>query len=296
MTLNMTEFDNLSCSLKNNELPISILINSPDKETNEIFASMFCKMFFCESHSICDKCEGCVQTNLKTNPDLIVLPSGDTFQVSDAEFIVENAYLTPMKFEKKIFYLKNFDSSTESAENKILKILEEPPKSVMFLITTTNMSKILPTILSRCNIINLSPINFDFAKSYFPKYNEQELKKAYEFAEGYLGKMRLYLENKKFSDANLLAENIVNNLKSSKEIILYSSQMSKSKDFFLMVIELLQKIFAKQFNKQILNNMCIVEIINLLNNAKNEVEKNVAVPIVADNLLMKILETKYTYK
>lgn len=290
------EFKNLETSLKNDELPISILINSPDRETNEIFIKEFCKMFFCASHSICEKCEGCVQTTLGTNPDLIVLPSGESFQVLDAEFVVENVYLTPMTYQRKIFYIKNFDKSTEAAQNKILKILEEPPKSVVFVISTTNTSKILPTILSRCNVINLLPLSLDQIKSYFTKYDERELNKAYSFSDGYIGKMRLFLENKNFSDANLLAENIINNLKSSKEIILYSSQISKNKDFFLAVIELLEKEYAKLFNKQILNNLCVVEIINLLNNAKSEVEKNVSIQIVADNLLMKILETKYLYK
>lgn len=290
------EFNNLLTATANKTLPCCLLFCSSDKENNKIFIDEFLQYFFCKNGSACNACEGCIKTTSGSNPDVLIFPKGNSFQVSDADEIINSAFLAPMIFDEKIIYIKDLDNSTESAQNKILKILEDTPKNVRFILSTTNKSKLLQTIISRCNIVNVPELNFNQVKSCFKNQSEETLLFAYNLFGGNLGKIKSFLDSKNFNEANLLANNIVNDLKSSKEIIFYSSKISKSKELFLEVLQLLDDKFRNLFNKNILSNLCIVEIIKQINLAKEEVENNVLINVLADNLLMKILEVKFLYK
>ena len=79
--------------------------------------------------------------------------------VSDSNEIVSEVFIKPVNFDKKIFVINNFDVSTTEAQNKLLKVLEEPPKNVYFLLSAKRQDKVLPTIKSRCDKIIISPLS-----------------------------------------------------------------------------------------------------------------------------------------
>lgn len=292
------EFENIAKVIKEENMPSAILIASPDSETNKKFASEVCSLFFCTSHSGCQSCEGCVKTSKETNPDLLVYPKEKNFQVADAKEIVETAILSPMIFDSKIYLIHDIDCSTIPAQNKILKVLEEPPKNVKFLITCTNETKVLPTIMSRCVKINLMPFEKSRLQKFLNSYNSLTFDVAYDFGEGYLGKTNFALQNNQFEALNALADSVINELKSSKQIISLSSKIAKNKDNFLIILNLLQIKFRKllENGSNEYSKICIVNILNTILQIQKEVESNVLFNLQADNLLMKILEFKYLYK
>ena len=73
----------------------------------------------------------------------------EKFMVEDAEAISEESLLQAVEGEKKVFVISDFSSATAAAQNKLLKLLEEPPKNVIFLLGATNLFSVLPTVLSR---------------------------------------------------------------------------------------------------------------------------------------------------
>ena len=75
--------------------------------------------------------------------------NGEKLLVSDANEMVSEAYVKPVNLPYKIFLINNFDISTAEAQNKLLKVLEEPPQNVYFIISVKNEEKVLPTIKSR---------------------------------------------------------------------------------------------------------------------------------------------------
>ncbi len=79
--------------------------------------------------------------------------------VADANEIVSESFIKPVNLPYKIFLINNFDVSTEEAQNKLLKILEEPPKNVYFILSVKNEGKVLPTIKSRCDKIKILPLS-----------------------------------------------------------------------------------------------------------------------------------------
>ena len=292
------EFENISKAIKEGTLPNAILVVCPDSETNKQFAQEVCSSFFCAEKSACGNCEGCVKTEKETNPDLIVYPKEKAFQVADAKEIVDNAILSPMIFSEKIYLIHNIDLATVPAQNKILKVLEEPPASVKFLITCTNETKVLPTIISRCVKVNLMQLEKHRLQEFLGQEATQNFNNAYDYGEGYLGKTIFALENKQFEGLNSLAEDIIYNLKSSKEIISLSSKISKNKEQFLIILNLLQVKFRKilEIGTEGYSKLCVVCILDAILQIQKEVESNVLINLQADNLLMKILECKYLYK
>ena len=92
------------------------------------------------------------------HPDCIFLPQeGKTLTVDDAERIVEECTLSPVEGGEKLFVLDAFHKASPVVQNKLLKVLEEPPENVFFLLGATNGFSVLPTVLSRTERLEIPP-------------------------------------------------------------------------------------------------------------------------------------------
>jgi DNA polymerase-3 subunit delta' len=87
--------------------------------------------------------------------DIQTFESEKQIGIGDIRSIGEKIFLTTVKSRKKAVVLKAYNGMTIDAQNAFLKILEEPPLSTIIIILTLSLDFILPTILSRCNLINL---------------------------------------------------------------------------------------------------------------------------------------------
>lgn len=91
--------------------------------------------------------------------DCLFYPKGDKFLVEDAEKITEECLLQPVEQDKKVFVISDFAQANVAAQNKLLKLLEEPPKNVVFLLGTTSVFPVLPTVLSRVKKLEIPPFD-----------------------------------------------------------------------------------------------------------------------------------------
>lgn len=92
--------------------------------------------------------------------DCIILPQeGKKFSVEDAEKIAEESALKPVEGDKKLFVIGDFAEATVQAQNKLLKLLEEPPKNVYFLLGATVDFPVLSTVVSRTERLEISPFS-----------------------------------------------------------------------------------------------------------------------------------------
>ena len=289
------EFNSLKKLITLNSFPKAILVLSKDSQTNFQFCYEVVGTLFCKESSFCGKCEFCVKTLSATNPDFLIYPKDKSFQVQDAKEIVETSILSPMISKQKIYLINDIDNSSIQAQNKILKVLEEPPQNVIFILNGTNISKILPTIISRCVKIYLKPLDKHRLYNYIGKGNEDEFDAYFEFGEGYLGKTKMAIEDENFNEMLSICKKIIFELKSSKQIIEYSSVISKDKEYFANVLNLLLIKFEQilQSQNEEYSKECTLKIIEEIFKTNKELESNVNFSILADNLLMKILELKY---
>ena len=91
-------------------------------------------------------------------PDLKIYPKPDKkLTVEAAGEIVDDAYLRPVEGDKKLYIISDFEQASALVQNKLLKILEEPPQGVYFLLGATSLAPVLDTIKSRVKTLEISP-------------------------------------------------------------------------------------------------------------------------------------------
>ena len=123
--------------------------------------------------------------------DCLFFPKdGKKLSVDDANLIVEEAGIRPIEGDKKVFVIDGFQTALPSFQNKLLKILEEPPEGVYFLIGATTEFSLLPTILSRVKKLEFAPFITQDIQGYltrnFPSLSKEE---SYFFASASCGKI-----------------------------------------------------------------------------------------------------------
>ncbi len=125
--------------------------------------------------------------------DCVCFPNeGKKLMVEDAENILEESTLAPVEGERKVFLIGDFADANAQTQNKLLKLLEEPPKGVIFLLGATSVFPILPTVLSRTKRLEIVPFSIPevteyLQRSYGDKYDGQTLSLCAAASGGNLG-------------------------------------------------------------------------------------------------------------
>ncbi|GIS05897.1 MAG: hypothetical protein CM15mP109_06530 [Candidatus Dadabacteria bacterium] len=86
---------------------------------------------------------------------------------AEIDLIFSKAHLKSFVGGAKVFIIWNMQQLDNYGQNKLLKLLEEPPNDTFFILVTESLNSLLPTIISRCQISNLIPVNFDEHKYFW---------------------------------------------------------------------------------------------------------------------------------
>lgn len=114
----------------------------------------------------CSACRACKQIALMQHPDLSVTQAeseGGTLKVDQVRELQRSLSLAPYEARSRVALILRFEEAHPSAANALLKTLEEPPPKVILLLTAQNAESLLPTIVSRCEVIRLRPLPLDVA-------------------------------------------------------------------------------------------------------------------------------------
>ncbi|MCB9151760.1 MAG: DNA polymerase III subunit delta' [Caldilineaceae bacterium] len=159
----------------------------------------------------CGVCRSCRLIRSGNHPDFrLVAPvdregavdrSAGLLRVEQAATIIRDSILSPLEGRYKIFLLQDMQQANESFANKLLKTLEEPPAHVILLLTATERTQLLPTIVSRCQVIEMQPIAPTVIEQALGQHWQAEPKQAQllaRLAGGRLGWAVTQLHNAKF--------------------------------------------------------------------------------------------------
>lgn len=106
----------------------------------------------------CDKCESCLSFNGGQSLNVYELDAASNNSVEDIRNLVDQVRFAPQLGEYKVYVIDEVHMLSNAAFNAFLKTLEEPPKHAKFILATTEKHKIIPTILSRCQVFNFNRI------------------------------------------------------------------------------------------------------------------------------------------
>lgn len=151
----------LTSYLGNKIIPFSMVFFGPGSAGTLDFALAFAKAVNClkMEKDFCDQCRNCQEISKGIFPDVQVLnPEGQYYKKEQISFLIQDNFKKPLQGARKIYILKSAHMMNENSANAFLKVLEEPAESCVFILQTPNLSGLLPTIRSRCQILSFSPL------------------------------------------------------------------------------------------------------------------------------------------
>lgn len=163
----------LDNSFKRNRLVHTYLFHG-ERGTYKLEAAMYlASLILCETHNACGKCEACQSIINKTNPNVFIIsPDNDTIKKEQILALEREFSLTSTS--PRIFIIEDIEKATPASANSLLKFLEEANKNCYGVLLTENLHLVLPTIKSRCQIVNFLPINKELIYQELREHNVSE--------------------------------------------------------------------------------------------------------------------------
>jgi DNA polymerase-3 subunit gamma/tau len=188
----------LQNAIKNKHLAQAFLFCGPRGVGKTTCARILAKTINCENlqadFEACGKCNSCVSFHNNSSFNIYELDAASNNSVEDIRNLVDQVRYAPQKGDYKVYIIDEVHMLSTNAFNAFLKTLEEPPKYAVFILATTEKHKILPTILSRCQIFDFNRIQVkdisnhleEIAKKEQVDYEEEALRLIAAKADGAL--------------------------------------------------------------------------------------------------------------
>lgn len=184
------------------------IINGEKSSGKEFISKIFAMALQCEKGEAnpCQECHSCKQALSDNQPDIIRVTheKPNTISVDDIRTQINNdVAIKPYSSPYKVYIMNEAEKMTVQAQNAILKTLEEPPEYAVILLLTTNVNSLLPTILSRCVVLNMKPVADSLVKKYLMEQMQVPDYKAevcVAFARGNIGKAKMLASSEDFEN------------------------------------------------------------------------------------------------
>lgn len=212
--------EHLQNAISMHKVSHAYIINGERSSGKEFIAKVFAAALQCEKQEIepCGECHSCKQASNGNQLDIIFVSheKPNTIGVEDIRGQINNDIgIKPYSSPRKIYIMNEGEKMTVQAQNALLKTLEEPPEYAVILILTTNVEALLPTILSRCVVLNMKPVSDEKVKKYLMEELQVPDYKAnicVAFARGNVGKAKLLASSEEFEKVKEEAISLVKNI------------------------------------------------------------------------------------
>ncbi len=276
--------------IKRDKISHSYLFYGDEYGIQKEVATLFAKTILCENKDFfCCSCSSCEKFLGGNHPDFFEVGKqnvkGQSFNISDVREIIEKSFVKPNESKYKIFLLNDVQTLFGGAINSLLKILEEPPKGVVFILTATNKNRVLKTVFSRCVsfFVSTPPLKdyLEFFSEQNPNIKKETLKEVFVLSQGKVGLFKVLLLTPEGEKALFFSKDLFEVFLKEDELRFNSILQKLEKD--LNLIFLVLSCFLKRMNifinnlktenfKQIENfyrtfNLVEEALVNLKNNA-----------------------------
>lgn len=196
------------------------IFNGEKGSGKKLLAQAFARLLQCdgEGEKPCGSCRSCRQAQSGNHPDIIKInhEKPNTVGIEDIrEQLVGDIQIKPYQSRYKIYIVPDAEKMTVQAQNALLKTIEEPPAYAVILLLTTNASSFLPTILSRCVVLNMKPVPDREVRRYLMEHVEvpdYQADVAVAFAQGNIGKAVQLSTSEYFNEIKNAALHLLKNV------------------------------------------------------------------------------------
>lgn len=314
--------EHLQNALETGKVSHAYIINGEKSSGKEFIAKIFAMTLQCEQGGTepCNECRSCKQTLSKNQPDIIYVSheKPNTISVDDIRAQINNdVAIKPYSSKYKVYIINEAEKMTPQAQNAILKTLEEPPAYAVILLLVSNVNTLLPTILSRCVVLNMKPVRDALVKKYLmeelqiPDYKAEV---CVAFARGNVGKAKLLASSEEFENVKAEALSLLKYIKDMeiqeivaaikkineykleindymdimsiwyRDVLLFKATNDVNHLVFKEEIRTIRKVAARSSYEG------IERVIKALDTAKKRLDANVNFDLVMELLLLEVQE------
>lgn len=314
--------EHLQNALTTGKVSHAYIINGEKSSGKEFIAKIFAMTLQCEQGGVepCNECRSCKQSLSKNQPDIIYVSheKPNSIGVDDIRAQVNNdVAIKPYSSKYKVYIINEAEKMTPQAQNAILKTLEEPPAYAVIILLVSNINTLLPTILSRCVVLNMKPVRDALVKKYLmeelqvPDYKAEV---CVAFARGNVGKAKMLAASEEFENVKAEALSLLKYIKDMeiqeivaaikkineyklevsdyldimsiwyRDVLLFKATNDVNHIVFREEIQALRKVAARSSYEGIEN------VIKALDTAKKRLDANVNFDLAMELLLLEVQE------
>lgn len=186
----------LKNAISMNKVSHAYIIGGEAGSGKKMLATLFATTLLCEKQGTdpCMECPSCKKAESRNHPDIIYVTHEKPNTISIDEIrgqLINDVQIKPYESRYKIYIIDEAQKLTLQAQNALLKTIEEPPAYAVILLLADNPDALLPTISSRCVILNLKPVADNLVKDYLMEHMhvpDYQAEIDASFAQGNIGK------------------------------------------------------------------------------------------------------------
>ena len=320
----------LTKSLKKSKVSSSYIFVGSEGTGKKLTAIEFAKALNCldlkENIEVCENCQSCNEINKRYSPDLkIVEATKDSIKIEQIREIRKDIELKPFKNRKKVYIIDKAEKMTLEASNCLLKTIEEPPYYAIIILICSRIDPILPTIVSRCQIINFGLITSikikELSLSKIKNIEKEKAEIISKLAQGSIGKAFKLSTDKEYFIRRETLLNYLSTIVPGK----YSNDFFEKVDKIIFEIDKIEEILEiiklwyrdiliiKKTGKQkyivncdklemlgkksqVYSQKMLIDILNYLELAEEYLTKNVNKRLILERLYIKMVGVEYCLK
>lgn len=314
--------EHLRNALASGKVSHAYIINGEKNSGKEFIARVFSMALQCEKGEVepCQECHSCKQALSGNQPDIIriVHEKPNSIGVEDIRRQVNgDVAIKPYSSPYKVYIINEAEKMTVQAQNALLKTLEEPPAYAVIILLTANLNALLPTILSRCVVLNMKPVSDELVKQYLMEQLQVPDYKAevcVAFARGNVGKAKALASSEDFENVKSEALSLlkyIHDMELSeiiaaiKKITEYKLEIGDYLDIFavwyrdVLLFKATNDVNSLVFREEIQSIRRTAQrssyegietVINALDTAKKRLDANVNFELVMELMILTIKE------
>lgn len=294
--------------LLHHQIPHAFLLNGKNVDQPLSFIKM---SLICDQPIACETCIDCQKVMQHHYADIIEIDGSlETIKKAHIENIQSAFHKSAIEGKYKIYVIKQIENATQEAMNSLLKMLEEPVDGIYAIFTTQNINKVLPTIISRCQLIDIKPLQKDDIMQQLMEHDVEAENASILSAMFNDPDQILKLDMDNIQDIKIEVLNFIDDLFLHRENLIINTQLHLIKNhnnktdikiFLNMLILAFKDMFHVKHNSNIIftnqvekfksyeyDNDELIKKIELVLETQNAIDYNANIPLLMDSMMYRI--------